>query len=533
MSKARPKPLSFNTTMRNPDRLEKFLEILAKYEGQILSNSIIFDVCYEVIMRKLYVTMTQKRVLEWKNILYSEESYTREQAVEIIQMTPQKHKEKGFDAGWESRFDTWYKLSMEFGFCYYSMGERIEISELGHRLIEAYNETPANNEMIQNIFLHAMTKFQTSTPFRKNTNQNVPLLLLLRVLNKLKADKSENQAGIFRKEIAFFLCWKDNDADRLYRYIKKFRKKYGFNYSDELIYEKCLEFFTDAEHPNIDSLKSYIKFDKLMKETPDEYIRKMRITGIISLRGNGRFLDLNTLESEKINYLLANYGKPVKIKDRRAYYNYLKNCDDNLLKIQEKPIDNTDLKQSVLLKYAQIYTDEKLERELILTYKGESKDELLKFIESPTRLEFLTAVALVKYFPEVKVSPNYTVDDEGLPKFTAGAGKADIECENDEVQGIVEVTLMTGVAQQTEHEVASIDDHLSKLENHSLKLSLALFIAPIIRERAMRYLNFLNLTYHTESHHGGIIPILIADVVKKFSETEYFRNLAENPEVAV
>lgn len=107
-------------------------------------------------------------------------------------MPPQKHKEKGFNTGWESRFDTWYKLSMEFGFCYYSMGKKIEISELGYRLIDAYNEIPANNEMIQNIFLHAMAKFQTSTPFRKNANQNVPLLLLLNVLSKLKADKSEN-----------------------------------------------------------------------------------------------------------------------------------------------------------------------------------------------------------------------------------------------------------------------------------------------------------------------------------------------------
>lgn len=57
-----------------------------------------------------------------------------------------------------------------------------------------YNETPANSEMIQNIFLHAMAKFQTSTHFRKNANQNITLLLLLNVLNKLKADESENQA---------------------------------------------------------------------------------------------------------------------------------------------------------------------------------------------------------------------------------------------------------------------------------------------------------------------------------------------------
>ena len=262
-----------------------------------------------------------------------------------------------------------------------------------------------------------------------------------------------------------------------------------------------------------------------MKETPDEYIRKMRITGIISLRGNGRFLDLNTLEIEKIHYLLANYGEPVKISDRRKYYEYLKTCDRTLLKVRRKLTDDVDLKQSVLSKYAKIYTDEKLERELILTYKGESKDELLKFIESPTRLEFLTSVALVKYFPELKVLPNYAVDDEGLPKFTAGAGKADIECENDEVQGIVEVTLMTGAAQQTEHEVASIDDHLRKLESNTLKLSLALFIAPIFQERAMRYIKFLNVVYHNDFQHGGIIPMLISDVVERFSNTSNFKDL--------
>ena len=530
MSKARPKPLSFNTTMRNPDRLEKFLEILARYEGQNLSNEVIFEVCYEIIARKLYVTLTQKRVTEWKNILDSDENYTREQAMEIVRETPQKHKEKGFDAGWASRFDTWYKLSMEFGFCYYAIGEKIEISELGHKLIGAYNEIPINNEMIQNIFLHSMAKFQTLTPFRKNVNQNVPLILLLRVLTKLKADESENQSGIFRKEIAFFLCWSNNDADSLYHYIKNFRKKYGFNYSDELLYEKCLEFFIDDSHPNIDSLKTYIKFDKLTKETPDEYIRKMRMTGVISLRGNGRFLDLNTLESSKINYLLSNYGNPVMISDRKKYYNYLKVCDNNLLTIQKKPSENANLKQAVLLKYAQIYTDEKLEKELILTYKGDSKDELLKFIEAPTRLEFLTAIALVKHFPEVKVAPNYAVDDEGLPKFTAGAGKADIECKNEELNGIVEVTLMTGAAQQTEHEVSSIDDHLRTLEETSMKLSFALFVAPIFRERARRYLQFLNDNYHQKENQGGIVTILISDIIKRFAKVKYFKQLINSPQ---
>lgn len=525
MSRIKRKPLSFNTTMRNPDRLAAFLSVLSKYEGQILTNDIIYEVCYELIMEKLYVTQTQKQVSEWKMILDSDEYYTRKQAIEIVKITPQNHKEAGFDKGWASRFDTWYKLSMEFGFCYYSMGEKIEISKLGHLLIDAYHKNPIDNEMIQNIFLNAMAKFQTSTPFRKILQQNVPLLLLLRVLRKLRDDKTEKSVGIFRKEICFFLCWSNNDADSLYHYIKDFRKRYGFNYSDELIYEKCLELFIDEEHQDVDSLKTYIKFKKLLRETPDEYIRKMRITGIISLRGNGRFLDFNSLESEKIEYLLSHYGEPVNIEDKKKYYEYLSVCDNNLLKIKEKSVEDVNLKQRVLLQFAQIYTDEKLQKELVQTYKGESRDELLKFIEAPTRLEFLTSIALVKHFPEIRVLPNYSIDDEGLPKFTAGAGKADIECENDEVKGIVEVTLMTGAAQQTVHEVASIDDHLRKIESDTSKLTLAIFIAPIIKERAMRYLNFLNITYHQNENQGGIISILIPEVVRKFSEVGYFKSL--------
>ena len=37
-------------------------------------------------------------------------------AIEIKETSPLIHKETGFDKGWTSMFDTWYKLPMEFGF---------------------------------------------------------------------------------------------------------------------------------------------------------------------------------------------------------------------------------------------------------------------------------------------------------------------------------------------------------------------------------------------------------------------------------
>ena len=39
------------------------------------------------------------------------------------------------------------------------------------------------------------------------------------------------------KEIPFFLCAKDNNAERIYTKIKELREKYGFDYSNEIVYE--------------------------------------------------------------------------------------------------------------------------------------------------------------------------------------------------------------------------------------------------------------------------------------------------------
>ena len=48
------KPLSFSTTMRNPARIADFLKCISPYEGQRLTNEIIFAVAKLLIKRKLY-----------------------------------------------------------------------------------------------------------------------------------------------------------------------------------------------------------------------------------------------------------------------------------------------------------------------------------------------------------------------------------------------------------------------------------------------------------------------------------------------
>ena len=47
----------------------------------------------------------------------------------------------------------------------------------------------------------------------------------------------------------------------------------------------------------------------------DKYIRKMRMTGLLSLRGNGRFLDINEFEKDTASYVANNYSKYKKYED--------------------------------------------------------------------------------------------------------------------------------------------------------------------------------------------------------------------------
>lgn len=120
------------------------------------------------------------------------------------------------------------------------------------------------------------------------------------MLSLLKRLKNAHLTPLSVKEIPILLCWKDDNAKGLYDYIIRLRQeivainKTEFSCSDEFIYEKCLKLLESVN-------KIRFKISQITNEAVDEYIRKMRITGLISLRGNGKFIDINTNENNKID----------------------------------------------------------------------------------------------------------------------------------------------------------------------------------------------------------------------------------------
>jgi hypothetical protein len=476
MAVSKAKPLSFSTTIRNPERIPNFLRCILPFEGKILTSDIIHEVVKNVIREKEYTPMYVSRTPYLKAILKSEdETFTDKQLEKIIEMSPQKHKEAGFEYGWDSRFDTWYKMIKEFGFIKYAMGKPITITATGHMLVDAYMEEPCNDKKIQTVFLNALMKYQTNNPLRRNLNENVPLPLLLKVIQYLHDDPDENNAGLARHELPILICWRDNNAYAAYQYIKSIRKSVGFTCSDEYIYEKCLSIL---ESDN----RNYLKMEKICHEAVDEYIRKMRMSGLLSMRGNGRFLDINSFELESAVYVMENYMEYPKFDEEDAYIDYMGTIDSKILQIEVKQaIDFSDVRKKTLYKYAAEMSKESIQKELLLVCeKKESKHNILRFINAPTRLEFLTSIALVQNFEGLDVNPNYSVDDEGLPTFTASGGYADIECYDTDCDSYFEVTLMCGRSDQVNNEIIPISRHLRDAKEKRRNESFSVLVAPVI-----------------------------------------------------
>lgn len=498
------KPLLYTTTMRNPGRLKYMLYVLNQFDGQILNDNLATMICGETIRYGLYRPM--KKLISVKNKWesseqgeFSEYLLNDNEVSLMLRNNPQSHKEAGFAKGWPSRFATIYDLTKELGLAYFWPGEPIVISPLGHHLLKALKvEIESDSGFIscdithpeyeQQVFMQALAKSQRRNPFVRVLNDNIPLILLLETIQKLNGDPRQNGCGMSRRELPLLIFWKDNNAEALYQRIVRLRKEYGYAPSDEVICDICIDEIMEGNFKDF-------KVKSIVDEYPDEFIRKMRMTGLISLRGAGHFIDINKNESEKVEYILSHYSHYTHFDDERAYFEYMAELDTNLIQISShKPAASAS--EKLLDNWLSIYNWAVIKKELNnLATKKNSSDNILKLLAAPSRLEFLTALAIRCKMPGVRVVPNYSCDDEGLPTSTAGGNKGDIECYEKQNGVLVEVTMAMGRT-QTMMEVWPIERHLDDFQKR--QKSQCIFVAPSIYSDSQRQIQFITFNSRGE-----------------------------------
>jgi len=485
MAQAQYKPLLFTTTLRNPERMKDFIKIISAYDGQVLTNDVIDNVVFDLISNKLYAPMYISRTPRLKmQMALMDQPFNREDTYEIIRNSPQQHKEAGFDKGWPSRFDTWYKFFKELGLVYYKINERIRITEAGNKLVMATQEGYEHLET--QVFLNAFVKYQRVNPYLKVLNNNKPLILLLKTIKELRTRLGNESAGVSINEIPLFICWKDADYVSLTDKILEIRRLYGFNPSDEVIYDICKDVmdFTDEDEKRF-------KISNITHEMPDEFIRKMRLSGVITIRGMGRFVDINSLEAEKVEYILSHYSEIIEFEDEETYFNYMAAIDYELVSPDREIMPTDEEKYRLFSRWVDQFDLETLKEELTIlcNTRTQSHNDLFKYISEPLRLEFLTALALQKKFNDIIVNPNYSIDDEGLPTSYAAGGTPDIVCKDRQGNVLFEVTMIVG-AQQCIREMNAITRHLQEMIIIEPD-SFSVILAPRIHEDTTRFAQFV------------------------------------------
>ncbi len=484
--------------------LREFLFVLYKYKNTLLYDYTIKEVAITFIKKGFYKPKKVSRAIieNWNNNVELSDS----EAEKVFNDNPQSHKEAGFDKGWASRFDTWFKIAKELGFVYYSMNNKIVFSPVGKLLIDLDN--PQNEQL---VFINSFAKYYRNNPFRKVSNENKPLILLLEVIKLLNADEDYNGAGLSKKEIPILLCWRNNNAQELYERIKSLRTKYRFALSDEVVLDTC-DLYLDKIKRNESSI---------LVDYPDDFIRKMRLTGLITLRGGGRFIDINHKEDKLIQYILKEHSTYTVHTKEVDFFNHIGKIDRGIEKIflKQSSFLEQELSSNEIQKWVDYYDWEVIKSELTnLSNKRGSKDSILKVIEQPLRLEFLTALAIMKNLPNVLVKPNFISDDEGLPVRFASGGGADIECKERNIKILIEVTLLKGT-QQHIRESFSIQRHLEDAIKRGEE-ACTVFISPKVYIDTCRYVNFVKVQDNLNIH-----VLDINDFITQLEKYDTFENV--------
>jgi len=112
----------------------------------------------------------------------------------------------------------------------------------------------------------------------------------------------------------------------------------------------------------------------------------------------------------------------------------------------------------------------------------------------PTQLEYVAFRTFLSINDLLQIRPNYPVDDEGKPVFTAGGNLPDLEIYYKDFNAICEVTLMTNRAQWMA-ESQPVQRHLYDFAmKNSDKEAYGIFIAPSVHRDTK---NSFKQTFHT------------------------------------
>lgn len=263
----------------------------------------------------------------------------------------------------------------------------------------------------------------------------------------------------------------------------------------------------------------------------DNVFRYFRVTGFIKKRGNGYYVDIANTISVEADLLISNkLFVPMIFDSAQDYAAYIQDpmsfvppwkTSDSLNKIKanlrqilmskgnlanhadqivtvcqpfaeiSEDLEISELRQKITeINLEQLATEARTseflkeckEDYLRIERREDISDSEISALNLSTQLEYLSYKTLLAIDDLTQIKPNYPVDDEGFPLFTAGAGVADIELFYADFNAICEVTTLTR-RDQWVAEGMPVQRHLADFcATYSEKEAYGIFIAPRVHD---------------------------------------------------
>ncbi|NTU72567.1 AlwI family type II restriction endonuclease [Candidatus Roizmanbacteria bacterium] len=540
---------SFNTTVRNPERMENLLRILSDMEGTT------FDAggqehFFGLQIKKRFYTPTRATLGDDLSSAVYDSDPNEDIDDNTVNRIIDKYRGSVDSAG---RGRTSVAVLNRFGLCIALQSHSsVIITPLGKKWLSGEIDD-------EELFTRFLLRWQYPNPIESGYNEfdikPFPAVLrLIKGVNDAWQQLGNQPVGLSKGEYRLFaLSLKSkNSIELATTQIIAFRQK-----SHNLSGKERSDFISNFERQRVIAIYGYSNEDNLrrqigsLRDYADSSLRYFRISGLIALRGAGRHVDIaKDKMAEAMSIVESVSIQSLDFTTAEAYLEYLgdlsydlpwqnekdlQKITDNLTEILDSEakevsvaIDNSDIIGKTLVKQVDILqekiNDVRIEKLRLLRHDVSALDEAIHKISiiSSSRYEPVTSRpsldfewyvsrAMMVLNDALRIEPSYKVGDDGLPTGFRG-NLSDIECEYDNFGMTVEVTLLCGRDQWTA-EGQPVMRHLRDFENTiPKKKAFCLFVAPHIHRDTLNTF-WISNKYEFEGRPQNIFPLTIEQFV--------------------
>lgn len=541
---------SFNTTVRNPERMEVLLRILSEMEG-VTFDSTGQEQFFGLQIKKRFYKPTRSTLGEDLMTEVYDSDQNEDLSDDVVARILERYRGSVDSAG---RGRTAVAVLNRFGLS-------IALQSHGPVVITPLGKKWLSGEIDdEELFTRFLLRWQYPNPIESGYGsfdiKPFPAVLhLIDGVNKSWKNLGNEAVGLSKEEYRLFALSLQNQSGiqsaveqiiQFRLHSKSMSGKERSDYINNFVRQRVISIFG---YTNEETLR---KQAGNLKDYADSSLRYFRISGLLALRGSGRYVDIAADKKAEVDSIIKTLSlASIEFSSGEDYLNYLgdlsydlpwqneadmRNISDNLTSVLESEseemtieFDTSELEDKTLPQRVTLLKDKinevRIEKLRSLKHDLNALDEAIERLSNITssRYETVTARpsldfewfasrALMVLNDAIRVEPSYKVGDDGLPTGFRG-NASDIECEYESFGLTVEVTLLNG-RDQWYAEGQPVMRHLRDFEDQlsDNKEAFCIFVAPYVHRDTLNQFWTSN-KFAYEGQRQKIIPLTIGEFV--------------------